>query len=337
MFLNSWSLALSLCSLVVLFLGILACRTGIHVLRFWNPASDSNRQIRLESEIWLSSTLVEYGLGVQIITLILFVLAADHYCDAIVGAMCATGALLANDFGMPALLIKLVGVFFYGFWIVLHQLDIRSEQYPLVRIKYIYLLFLLPIIALDITLQTLYIAGLKPDIITSCCAVVFSESGRGGGANLLLSTSPTKLLWLFYGTVTMLSVIGGTLLIKHWNNLLGILYATGWLWFFLLAMVTIITVFSSYIYAMPFHNCPFCILKPEYNYIGLAIYGTLIPATFFGITTAVVLPLRRREDLAEPVSKFQHLAVKISLVLLIGFVCLTSYHYLIYMITGGEN
>lgn len=337
MFLNSWSLALSLCSLIVIFLGILACRTGLRVLRFWNPSSDSNRQIRLESEIWLSSTLVEYGLGVQIITLVLFVLAADHYCDAIVGAMCATGALLANDFGMPALLIKLIGVFFYGFWIVLHQLDIQSEQYPLVRIKYIYLLFLLPIIALDITLQTLYVAGLKPDIITSCCAVVFSESGREGGANLLLSTSPTLLLWLFYGTVVMLGSIGIRLIIKRWKNFLGILYATGWLWFFLLAMVAIITIFSSYIYAMPFHNCPFCILKPEYNYIGLAIYGTLIPATFFGTTCAIVNPLRHKEGLAEAVSKFQLLAVKISVILLLAFACLTSYHYIMYIIFGGES
>lgn len=337
MFLNSWSLALSLCSLVVLFLGLLACRTGLRVLRFWDPASDGNRQIRLESEIWLSSTLVEYGLAVQIITLILFVLAADHYCDAIVGAMCATGALLANDFGIPALLIKLVGVFFYGFWIVLHQLDIRSEQYPLVRIKYIYLLFLFPVIALDITLQTLYIAGLKPDIITSCCAVVFSESNREGGANLLLSASPTVLLWIFYGTVLLLSVIGVTLLINRWKNFLGILYAAGWLWFFLLAMVTIITVFSSYIYALPFHNCPFCILKPEYNYIGLAIYGTLIPAAFFGIAAAIVSPLRRKKGLCEPVEGFQRLSVKVSMVLLIAFTCLSSYHYLLYMIAGGEN
>ena len=57
--------------------------------------------------------------------------------------MCATGALLANPYGMPALLVKLFGVFFYGFWILLHQLDIRSEHYPLVRIKYLALLLLL--------------------------------------------------------------------------------------------------------------------------------------------------------------------------------------------------
>ncbi|MFA6465350.1 MAG: hypothetical protein WCT30_06305, partial [Desulfurivibrionaceae bacterium] len=149
MFLNPWSLALSLCSLVVLLLGAVAGKTAVRVLRFWEPGSDSTQQIRLENEIWLSSTLVAYGLGFQIITLILFVLAADEFCQVIVGAMCATGALLANPYGMPALLVKLFGVFFYGFWILLHQLDIRSEHYPLVRIKYLALLLLLPMLILD--------------------------------------------------------------------------------------------------------------------------------------------------------------------------------------------
>ena len=36
------------CSLIVLTLGLLACRTALRVLLHWNPASDSNQQIRLE-------------------------------------------------------------------------------------------------------------------------------------------------------------------------------------------------------------------------------------------------------------------------------------------------
>ena len=57
--------------MIVLFLGITACMTAVRVLKDWDPASDSNRQIRLENETWLASTLVEYGLGFQIITLVL--------------------------------------------------------------------------------------------------------------------------------------------------------------------------------------------------------------------------------------------------------------------------
>src|SRR5210317_83706 len=248
MFLNSWSLGLTLAGLIILVLGIFACRTAFRVLRHWDPSSDSNLQISLENEIWLASTLVEYGLGFQILTLVLFVLAADTFCQVIIGAMCATGALLANSFGMPTLLVKIIGVFLYGFWIVLHKLDISSEAYPLVKIKYIYLLLIIPLLFTDITLQTLYIAFLSPDIITSCCAVVFSSSAETG-RNLLQSFQQEALLVLYYGSVIGLIVLGG-LLLKRWMVVLAALFSTCWLWFLGLATVAITTVFSSYIYAM---------------------------------------------------------------------------------------
>lgn len=335
MFLNSWSLALTICSLTVIFLVGLACRSAVRVLRFWDPASDSNRQIELESEIWLTSTLVEYGLWFQIISLILFILAADHYCQVIVGAMCATGALLANDFGLPTLLLKLCGVFLYGFWIVLHQLDVSSENYPLVRIKYIFLLLLSPLLLVDITLQSLYIAGLSPDIITSCCAVVFGESS-GDGRNLMTGFDQETMLNLFYGGMAILTVVGGVLW-HRWNMLLAWLFATGWAVFFVLALITITTVISSYVYAMPFHRCPFCLLKPEYNYFGFALYGSLLGATFFGVSAVAVEPCKRKADLQTTVARFQQLGVKLSLLFLFIFAILSSYHYLLYKLFGGET
>ena len=335
MFLNSWSLGLTLAGLIVLTLGVFAGHTAIRVLRYWNPASDSNLQIKLENEIWLASTLVEYGLGFQIITLILFVLAADTFCQVIVGAMCATGALLANNFGMPALMVKIIGVFLYGFWIVLHKLDISSETYPLVKIKYIYLLLILPLLFADITLQTLYIAFLSPDIITSCCAVVFGTSAETG-RNLLESFPQSTLLLLYYATIVALIIVGCALL-KRWLLPLAAIFSAGWLFFLGLATIAIITVFSSYIYAMPYHNCPFCILKPEYHYIGFALYFTLIPASFFGLSTVLVELFKNKADLAEPVTKYQKTAIKISLILLLLLTVISSYHFLLYRISGGES
>jgi len=334
MFLNSWSLGLTLAGLIILFLGVFACRTAVRVLRYWDPQSDSNLQIKLENEIWLASTLVEYGLGFQILTVVLFVLAADTFCQVIVGAMCATGALLANDFGMPALLVKIAGVFIYGFWIVLHKLDVSSETYPLVRIKYIYLLLILPLLVSDITLQTLYISYLSPDIITSCCAVVFGTSQKTG-RNLLEGFSQTTLVSLYYGSVIALTGMG-LVLLKRWLLPLAVLFSAGWVWFLGMATVAIIMVFSSYIYAMPYHHCPFCILKPEYHYIGFALYFTLIPASFFGIATILVGLFKNKDGLAGVVRKYQRAAVKISLLLLLLLTLISSYHYLLYRISGGE-
>ncbi len=335
MLLNSWSIALLLCGLIVLFLMGLAARSAIRVLLFWNPESDSNRQIRLENEIWLTSTLVKYALGIQIISLIVFVLAADFYSQSIAGAMCATGSLLADDFGVPALLVKIGGVFFYGFWIVLHQLDIHSEKYPLVRVKFIYLLFLIPLLILDLSLEILYITGLKPDIITSCCAVVFGDA-TGGGASLLGGFTHGLSMGLFYGTAGLLMLIG-MFLLNRWKRWLCVLFSSGWLWFFFLALTVVTTEFSSYIYAMPFHKCPFCILQPEYNYIGFVIYFALFLGAFFGMSGAVVEPLRFVEGLEEGVTSYQRSAIKYSLLFLLLFVLVASYHYWRYILIGGEG
>jgi len=335
MFLNSWSIALIICSIVVLFLMCFAARSAVRVLIYWDPASDSNRQIRLENEIWLTSTLVEYALGVQIISLVIFVLAADHFSSSITGAMCATGSLLADKFGIPALLVKIAGVFLYGFWIVLHQLDIRSEKYPLVRIKYRYLLLLLPLLVLDISLVITYIGGLHPDIITSCCGVVFDDV-TGSRTNLLLGLPHQASLGLFYGSIFLL-IVAGLFLINRWRRLVGILFSGGWFGYFLLALVVVTTEFTPYIYAMPYHKCPFCILKPEYHYIGFFLYTALFTGTFFGMSAQIVHPLRNREGLAEVVPRFQKSAVVVSLVMLFVFISLVSFHYLRYLIIGGEG
>ncbi len=336
MFLNSWSLALSLLSLVVLVLTAIAARTAVKVLRYWDPESDGNRQISLENETWLSSTLVQYAMGFQVLSLLLFVLAADNFSHVISGAMCATGALTANQYGMPTLMIKLLGAFLYGFWIVLHLFDISSERYPLLKTKYIALVCLLPLMAVDVASQTLYLANLKPDIITSCCAVVFGE-GNDNAGNLLGTALPQRtLLIVFYGAALTLATLGH-FLFRKLNRLLLWLNGVVWFVFIGLSFVAITTCFSSYIYSMPYHHCPFCILKPEYGYIGLLIYGTMLPAAFFGISAALAESIPARMGITLVVQRFQKRAVLISSVLLVFFLLVASYHLVLYRFLGGEG
>lgn len=339
MFLSIWSLALTFCGVIALFLLTVAARTGWRVLRHWNPASDDALQIGLESETWLASTLVEYGLALQILSLLLFILAADQFSQVIAGAMCATGSLLADPFGMPTLYLKMAGVFLYGFWLLLHQLDIRVETYPLVRVKFLYLLLLLPFLLADVVLQTLYIAGLKPDIITSCCSVVFAEATADSG-NLMAIPVRELLLPAYYGAILGLGLLGAILLRDSWSDraraLFIWLFSIGWFGFFPLALAVITSVLSCYIYALPNHRCPFCLIKPEYYYIGLAIYTTLIGGAFFGSSLGVAALAGRHPDLRGQTARYQRTAVRISLVLLAVFTVLTSYHYLRYLISGGE-
>jgi len=341
MLLNSWSIALSICTLFALILGYIAARTAVRVLRFWDVASDSSKQIRLESEIWLSATLMEYGLGFQLVSLVLLVLAADNFSTILVGAMCATGSFTANEYGMNSLLLKLAAIFFYSFWIVLHRLDISSEKYPFVRLKYGYLLLIVPLLCMDAYLQTMYLAKLTPDIITSCCGIIFSTD-KADSQNLLGAFSTSTLLTLFYTTAVFIIVTGFYLLRNlkkvHKCSLkwVSMVFSLLWAFFYPLSMVVITVVISSYIYAMPYHHCPFCILKPEYYGIGYPIFLSLIGSSFFGLCTGLSSLLPSHLDLVPTIERFQRLSIRTSLWLLFIFLLICSYYPLTYIIFGGE-
>lgn len=340
MLVSGWAIALTLCSAGVLFLCFLAGWCGIQVVRFWDHGADTVRQIKLEEQVWLTSALMKYALFFQIISLIILVLAADAFSEVLVGAMCATGAFLANEHGLNTLFLKIVLVFVSGSWLLLNHLDCRSESYPLVKLKYLHLFFLLPLLLADAGSQFLYLAQLEPDILTSCCGVLFKPS-TGDGFNLLDPYSPQLLLGSLY-TIALGLICCGFVLRRGgkgagpWLRSIGYIYSGGWLLFFPVALWTVTVFFSAYIYAMPAHRCPFDILQADYFHVGYPIYLALFLGTFFGVTSGLIRPLGRWSDLAEPIGRYSETAIMASLVLLLVFLGITAYAPLSYFLRSGN-
>jgi hypothetical protein len=337
---SSWSIGLLICTTATLFLIGLASITGTKILLYWDSDSDSEYQIDLEGRTWLAAALVESGLAVQLLSLFLLVIAATDFSGMIVGAMCATGSFLANEYGPKSLYIKIAGLFFYGFWILLHRLDLCSESSPLIRIKFIYLLILLPYLFFDSYYLISYLYNLKPDIITSCCGVIFTDKALQTNF-LLMDVSTETVVGGFYLLAVVVMVMGWVLARKikakiHipliWHCLYAILMTT----LFLLSLVTITIYFSSYIYAMPYHNCPFDILHKEYNYIGYPIYFTLFSAAFLGITSGAASFFHKRPGLAAPLGRYQQFAMSKGSFLIVIYVVLVTYPVLRYLLFGGE-
>ncbi len=341
MLLNSWSIALSLTSIGVLFVTLIAARTAIRIIRFWNRASDSSRQIGLENETWLSSTLMEYGLGFQILSLLLLIMGADSFSAMLAGAMCATGSFLANDFGIPSLIVKLVSVFLYGFWIVLHRLDISSYRYPLVRIKYYYLLCLCPLLLTDISLQSLYLVKLQPDIMTSCCGVIFQEPslGRLNLSPEMASQLATLIFYLFG-----IAIIGitfyltrrteGTKPKQHARRYC--ILTLSHLLFFPFGLWIITNFVSPYVYGMPHHRCPFCLLQGKYLLVGSPLFLFLGLGVFLGVSSSIAEIVGNKDELSAAAARFQTVAMTISSLLLFLFLLLCALFPAIYFIQGGE-
>ena len=59
---------------------------------------------------------------------------------------------------------------------------------------------------------------------------------------------------------------------------------------FAAAIAGILSFISLYIYEHPHHHCPFCVLKPEYDYQGYALYLPLFVATAAGLAAGAIRP-----------------------------------------------
>jgi hypothetical protein len=148
-------LALVSGSIFVTFMMLYAAAVGTLIVLRWDFQSSSAYQLSLERKTYLISTIINYVLGFQIISALLFVYTVDDIHKLFVGAMCATGSLNANPAGWIVLVSKIVVCFLAGLWLVLNYLDQKAEDYPLVRLKYILLAGLVPFVVYRVVASNL--------------------------------------------------------------------------------------------------------------------------------------------------------------------------------------
>jgi hypothetical protein len=310
-------IALLLASAVSVLMLAAAAPFALQLVRHWDIRSGSERQLQLERRTYLMSTLLSFVFATQLLALLLFVFNADKMSVMFVGAMCAVGTLNANEFGFPALIAQ-IGVFFLAAaWLVVNHADSRAYDYPLVRVKYLLLLGMLPFVALAFGLQLEYFLNLKADVITSCCGSLFSGEAKTltGDASAM---EPQQAMILFYSALALVIVAalfnvrqprGGYLV----AGLSGIAFVA--------AMIGIVSFVSLYVYEHPHHHCPFCLLKPEYDYQGYWLYLPLFAATAAGLGVGALQPFARIPSLA---AILPQLARRLSWIAVLGFSLFTA-------------
>ena len=283
------TIALLLASAVNVAILIGTAPFAVDVLRHWDMASGSERQLLLERRTYLMSTLLALVMTTQLLALLLFVFNADKMALMFVGAMCAVGALNANPFGFPALIAQVVVFFLAAMWLAINHVDTKAPDYPLVKVKYALLLGLAPVLATTLFLELRYFLGLKPDVITSCCSRVFSVESKGLSGDLSgLPVIPAMIS--FYCMLILAVAAGGYCSVKRRG---GAIVALTSLSAFVAAMAGILSFISLYIYEHPHHHCPFCILKAEYGHQGYWLYVPLFVATACGLAVGAVQPFAR--------------------------------------------
>jgi hypothetical protein len=328
MILHPAILALLASSLLIGTMVLYAAWYGVRIVVQWDGTSGSERQILLERRTYFVATIVNYFLVIQIASLFWLVYTADTLHTLFAGTMCAVGTFEVNRFGFPTVLIKLATSILAGIWIILNHADNKGFDYPLIRVKYWFLIILAPCIVVENVVQWLFLVGLHPDIITSCCGSLFSPGGRNVAAEMA-GAPIVPVLYVFF-SVLALTVVSGALFIIR---------GRGAVFFSLASVVTgaisieaVISALSVYLYELPSHHCPFCILQPEYHYIGYPIYGAILTGVICGAGVGVLSLFRKIPSLAKDLPPFQRrlavaAVVAFSILLVTAIAAITGSHY----------
>jgi len=296
MILHPTAIANVVSSLIISVTIVYAAVYGVQILLKWDLHSGDELQLRLERRTYLISTLLSFILVLELMSLFLFVFTADTLCPLFVGAMCAAGTLNVNAFGYPTLLMKMVNFLLAGLWIVLNYADNQAYDYPLIKKKYLLLAVIAPLSVLETFLEGTYFLNLRADVITSCCGSLFSSEQVSGIGSELAALPSRPTMWTFFLGMGGMLLLG---LYFYTKGKGGYLYALATWIMFGVSLVSIISFISLYIYELPTHHCPFCIVMKEYGYIGYALYLPLFLGAVTGGGIGTLIPFRRVESLRE--------------------------------------
>ncbi|MCX7948661.1 MAG: hypothetical protein N2509_00965 [Treponemataceae bacterium] len=315
MLLHPAILALLVGSILISLMVIFSAHFGILILRKWDLKSGSELQLSLERKTYLISTVMTYAFSFQVLSFFLFIYTADHLSPLFSGAMCAAGTLNVNRWGYPTFLLKIFNFLLAGLWLMINYTDNRAYDYPLIKWKYALLLLIMPIVLAETVIQGNYFLHLQPDIITSCCGSLFTPEKQGITSSLIaLPRLPLEVSLYLSAGLTFL--VGGVFYKKgrgEWAFVLA-LWAT-----VVLSALSLISFICLYIYEIPTHHCPFCILQREYGYVGYPLYLTLLGSAVSGTGIGALMKARSHESLKEVVPKIQKGLLLLSLACLLIF------------------
>ncbi len=294
---------------------------GVRIIHGWDIRSGSENQLALERRTYLVSTIMGYVMGFQLLSLFLFIYTADTLSPLFIGAMCAAGSLKVNGFGYPALIVKIVACLLAGLWLIVNAADNQAYDYPLIRLKYWLLLFIAPVVLAETTLQGFYLLSLEPNIITSCCSVLFS-TGAGSVMSGLFAMPHFRAKAMFFAGAALTAAAGLNVYLRGKG---AILFAIASLCHFIVSTIALISFISVYFYELPTHHCPFCLLHQEYGFVGYFLYAAMLTGAVAGTGTGVIEPFRGIPSLRDVVPRMQRKLALVSLMATAVFLGITGY------------
>lgn len=291
----------------------------IGLLKKWNFDAFTTEQFALENRSYLVMTIIFFVMLLKVILLPYFVYTIDKLSDLIPGAMCGAGVIKANVYGNPLLSLKIIILFLSALWLSMNSIDLKAKSYPYLKIKSWFFMGIFILLSVEFLLDILYFTHIETTNPVSCCSVIFGVSGGADG--LPFGLDIPKLIILFYllFALVVLTVLSDFVMMSIVASLL----------FAVIAYYAVVYFFGTYIYELPTHLCPFCMLQDHYYYVGYLLWGLLLLGLFLTIDSALLQTFLKQ-------SSNQLMRLKrISLLLLSLFVLLCSAYVAVYYMKNG--
>ena len=289
---------------------------ALKIVRHYDANKTTQQQYELEKKSYLSATIIKFIFYVKVPLFLFFIYTLDNLSSLLPGAMCAAGVVSATSYGTPLLFLKILNLYIFAFWIALNDEDMKYEHQPYLKQKFLLFCVAYFLLIAEIVLEGVMFFSMDASSVVDCCGAIFSTTSATYMAEIL-GAAPSLLLSLFYG-IFALMVLFYILKNRYIYAVLNILYL-------IIALITLIAFFGTYIYELPTHHCPFCLLQSDYNYIGYFLYIILFVGTFFGFVIGVI-DFKREEMLKR---------FRISLFYDTIYMLIVSYYPLSYYIKNG--
>ncbi|MGB9731315.1 MULTISPECIES: hypothetical protein [Calditerrivibrio] len=262
-----------------LFYGLYALKTAYQMIIHFDFHSSSALQYSLEKKNILVSNIITFFIVLNIPAFFFFLYFIDSLAPTVPGAMCAVGVLNSTPYGGYLVILKVINLFLLGYWFLINRFDLKTYGFIYTRMKYWFLIFIIVMLFFEIILEVNLFDSISPTKIVSCCGSVFGgEPKFFNNLFLDLKDSWSVLIFLLVFIAMLISYIFKKL---KFYGVLSII-------FLVVAIYSLIDFFSTYIYELPTHRCPFCILQKEYHYIGYLLYFLLLTGSFMGSSVFVL-------------------------------------------------
>jgi hypothetical protein len=300
----------------IAFLFLSSLYFAYKILKDWDFDSTSPYQFKLEKRDYFVSLTLFFALIFKILLLPYYINLLDKLSYKLPGAMCAAGVVNANEYGLPLLVIKIFIIFIAGIWIYINASDKKEENLPFIKPRYYIFLILFVLIVVELALEYLYFSNINTDKIVMCCSTIYGVNASS--VALPFGLGITEILYLFYLIIAII------ILSYFTKNML--LHSLFNLFYLFISFYALTYLFSTYVYELPTHKCPYCLFQSDYYYVGYLLWGSLIAGVFYSLSGVVIRYIVKKDYL--------HL-YKISTFLDTIFALICSAYVVIYYLRNG--